>query len=182
MNKFTLLILGVVSAFTSFAQEINVGASFGGGVSPDNLGIFSTGVLVEYKPLKSILSFNVEPTVLYYSKNNIYPVYPDYTVCSVPVYLKVIMGKKLRFAPFAGGFITTTSSYGITAGLNVEYRIKERFALYLKNDFNQVFYQTAVISDAGNPEMVQRTSSLIWVSIGAKFNMYKPKEGRGIVF
>jgi len=110
--------------------------------------------------------------VLFYSKQINGSAYREQVVGSVPVYLKLNIGHKLRFCPFAGGLITTTSAYGITAGFTIEYRIKDRIFMFVKNDFNHLYYKTIHPSYLDPPEAITESASLFWISFGTKVNVF----------
>ncbi len=178
MNKIILLIIGLLVHLTSFSQEINIGPAFGAGLLASNKGLLSAGIVIEYKPKNLTMSFNIEPVVLFSSVTEYNHVYPEKAVGSIPVYVKFFIGNKLRFCPFAGGLITTTSAGGITAGLIIDYRVKDCLYLFLKNDYNLIYYKTIYPSHfpTDPPQTTDERASLFWISCGVKVNVFKPKD------
>ena len=118
----TLLLLSIYT----YSQELNVGGIIGVEPKIVDSRIVSFGGAIEYRPVKSIVSLNTDPVLLLCCKNAIF---------SFPLYLKFIIGNKIRFYPNFGGFIRTNSNYGWSAGLSLEYIVKEKLLLFVKGDY-----------------------------------------------
>jgi len=114
------------------SQEINAGLNVGLVPLDNNSTLsFSLGSNVEYRPTHAFFSFNTDPFVLFYNSK---------AIITVPIYLKFIVGKKLRFCPSAGGFVRSSGSYGWNLGLHLEYVLKNKFILFSKNEcYNDYF-------------------------------------------
>jgi len=132
MRTFLIIISFLVSSNILFSQELNIGGIIGTASRIYDFKTIAIGGTVEYRPAKSILSLNSDPT-LWFNKEG--------QILTVPVYLKFIIGNKLRFCPAFGGFVRSNANYGLTAGLGIEFKVKERLLIYVKSDYCKEFWK-----------------------------------------
>ena len=165
MKTILLIIVTLISSYSySFSQELNIGGTIGAGPKNNDFRIVTLGATVEYMPVKSIVSLNTDPVFLFDSKD---------LMLTVPLYLKLIIGKKIRFCPAFGGFIRTNSNYGWTAGLSIEYKIKEKLLLFVKGDYNMDYWKAEAPTHFGSSYEYIDSGSSIWISLGIKKNILK---------
>ncbi len=158
--KFSLTIFIFLFSFTLFSQKFSYGGTVGTGFIKDTK-IITFGGALEFKPQKVLLSINSDPFILLTDKRNL--------IFTVPIYLKIILGNKLRVCPLVGGFVRTNSNYGINAGLDIEYKIKENLLIFFKGECYKDFWKAEHPAHFGIPsyEYVDSDYS-IWISLGIK--------------
>ena len=164
--KLISLCVLLWSSFYSNSQEIIVGLN--GGINPfQNNNLYSFGGNLEFKPKNASFSINTDPFILFDKRN---------VTFTEPIYLKFILGKKLRICPAAGGFVRSHGSYGVVLGMHLEYVLKDKFILYSKNEFYRDFWKDLVYSHfGGSSKYINRSNSVLF-SIGLKIilkNKYK---------
>ena len=165
MKTILLILVTLISSYSySFSQELNIGGTIGAGPKNNDFRIVTFGGTIEYRPVKSIVSLNTDPILLFNSKD---------LILTFPLYLKLIIGNKIRFCPTFGGFIRTNSNYGWTAGLSIEYKIKEKLFLYVKGDYNMDYWKADAPTHFGSSYEYTKRSSSIWISLGIKKNVLK---------
>lgn len=164
MGKGIIPIIMFILLFQySFSQELNIGGEVG--FWPiNNISAGVAGALIEYKLEKPIVSFNTG-LISFISKES--------TIVTLPLYFKLLFGYKLRFCPTIGGFIRTSGSYGFSAGLHIEYKIRNKIRIFAKGEYNKDLYQARYISHFGNSGTYTEGNSSIWVSFGVKVNVLR---------
>lgn len=150
-----LLFFFLKTSWIYSQQELHLGANVGFYneiLSGEFYPTFSE--IIEYKPNKTILSLNFEPSLIIAGKN---------AVGLYPLYMKIVLGKKFRVAPSVGGFILTGEplKLGWLAGLNFEYLIKNKFTPFISSKF-LLYYEKQSIGYAKIP--------ILWFGAGFKFN------------
>jgi len=165
MKIILLMLVTLISSYSySFSQELIIGGTIGTGPKSNDFRIVTFGGTVEYRPVKSIISLNTDPILLFDSKD---------LMLTVPLYLKLIIGNKIRFCPTFGGFIRTNSNYGWTTGLGIEYKIKEKILLFVKGDYNIDYWKAEAPTHFGSSYEYIDSGSSIWISFGIKKNILK---------
>ncbi len=122
---------------------------------------------VEYRPVKSYISLNLDPSVVFTEQK---------AIGNFPLYLKLILGDKFRVCPNFGAFIRTNSNYGWTTGLSIEYQIKDDFFIIAKGDIMKDYYKNEYPNKFGWKDTVTDKESNIWLSIGVKKNIIRLKQ------
>lgn len=135
--KIVLTGIFIIVSSLVFSQELSVG-----GFVATNLKIKTSseilgfGASIEYRPKKSVVSINSD--ILFFYVNN-------GPIATFPLYIKIIIGNKLRVCPEFGGFIRTNENYGYLAGISVDYKIRKRLLLYLKADYMRDYWKDKYI-------------------------------------
>lgn len=166
MKSLLISVFIFISGFC-FSQELNFGGFIGTGPIATDYQLFLTlGGTIEFRPKKSIISFNLDPTIHFYDHKAAF---------TAPLYFKFNIGNKFRVCPTIGTFLRTTgtySSYGWSGGLILEYFINDHLLVFLKGDFMKDYYKTIVPTHYGNGE-INGSESSVWVSIGIKKNILR---------
>jgi len=161
-RKFAFILFLLIFAHNiCSSQEFSIGGTFGTSADYAAEGedqFFIISGLAEYRPYRSLFSINTEPGLIVANEKLIF---------SAPLYAKMIIGDKLRFAPATGVFIRTNSKYGWMAGLSLEYILENKLGIFLKGDYYMDYWQD--ITPRQN-EFVNSDGSL-WISIGMKKNI-----------
>lgn len=161
MAKQFLYSLFFISTIISFGQEINTGLNVG--LLPySNRNYYTIGGNFEYRPKHAYFSINTDPFVIF--ENN-------RVTFSEPIFLKFIFGKKLKFCPAAGGFVRTTPSHGWLLGLHLEYVMKDKFILFSKNEFYQVYWKDKVFDHFGGTSTSTNHSNHMLFCVGLKIKL-----------
>ncbi len=166
MRTFLLSLLLFISFFAA-AQELNVGGFAGTG--PWTWGV-SGGVLggaVEFRPGQAIFSINTEPNIIFNSEDLFF---------TAPLYMKFILGNRFRFCPTMGGFWRSNGNFGWSAGLNLEFGLKDRLVLFFRGDLNKDYYQTKYPDHFGGSYPVTESGYTVWTNVGLKVNILKNEE------
>ena len=159
MKKKTLLIIIQILIVTiSFAQEFNVGGNIGFGLIDKSNKPFLGGS-IEYRMSTSLISFNSDPFILISDKK---------VILTEPIYIKFIIGKKVRICPDFGGFIRTNSHYGWLSGLVLEYKIKEKLILDLRGDYYKDYWKSEIPSHFGSTQLEKNSEGSFLISFGIK--------------
>ena len=159
-NRMRTFIVIISLLFTNclFAQELSIGGVVGAGPLNEK-SLFSFGTAVEYRPLKSIMSVNLDPFVV---------ISEGKVILTTPLYLKFIIGKKVRFCPSFGGFIRTNAKYGWLGGLCVELCLKKSVLLFVKGDYYKDFWKAEHPTHNGSTGEYIENNSTYWISAGFK--------------
>lgn len=162
LKLITIYIL-LLSSFYSDSQEINVGLNVG--IVPiQNNNLYTIGGNLEYRPKNAIFSINTDPFVLFNKSNATF---------TEPIYLKFIIGKKLRICPAAGGFVRTIGNFGWMLGIHFEYVIKDKFILYSKNEIYRDFWKDKIYDHFGGTSTYINHSNSMLFSLGLKVMLKK---------
>lgn len=161
----TVFILLAAFVFSNvYSQELNIGAFAGAGPKTINSRVVAFGGTVEFRPIEARVSLNADPFLV---------ILPDETLLTTPVYLKLILGDKVRFCPAFGGFIRTNANYGWKAGLSLECKIRKSLTLFGMADYYKDFYKTEAPNHFGSGSYYTDSGSSFWISIGVKKNILK---------
>ncbi len=163
MKLITLVFLFFISTFL-YSQELNVGGFTGTGKGIVAINSLTLGGTLEYRPEKAFFAINTSPFILV--SNNEANV-------TIPLSLKLIIGNKIRLCPTAGGFIRTNSNYGLLAGLEVDYRLKEKLFPFVKGEYAVEYYKATAPSHFGPSYEYLSYEKSKWISIGFKVNLFK---------
>lgn len=112
-------------SFDAHSQEFHAGLNLGY-LPCQGSNYYSFGGNFEFRPKHAYFSINTDPIVLFDK---------TYATFTEPIYLKFIIGEKLRICPSAGGFVRTSGHYGWLLGLQIQYPINQKFILFSKNEF-----------------------------------------------
>jgi len=160
--RVVVLILTLFISKTFFGQELNIGLEFTGGPRASEARVVSVGPIIEYRPVKSLVSIN-SGIILYVYKNE--------SLVTIPLSLKFIIGNTIRFCPSIGGFLRTNKNFGYSAGLVIDYEIKKRLFLFLKGEFNQDYWKENSYSHFGGTGEITKSGYSYWIGIGIKKNI-----------
>jgi hypothetical protein len=154
---FSMCLLLSMS-FNAYSQEVHAGLNLG--FSPiQGSNYYSIGGNFEFRPKHAYFSINTDPFVLFDR---------TYATFTEPIYLKFIIGKKLRVCPAAGGFVRTSSNYGWLLGLHVEYPVHQKFILFSKNEFYADHWKDAWPDHFGGSSVYINQGKSLLFSIGMK--------------
>ena len=117
---------------------------------------------LEYRPKNAFFSMNTDPFVLF-NKNN--------ATFTEPIYLKFIIGKKLRICPAGGLFIRTNGNYGGLFGIHLEYILNNKFMLYSKNECYHDFWKDKIYDHFGGSSTFINHSNSMLFSLGLKVRL-----------
>lgn len=154
----------ILFSLFSFSQELNFGGIIGTGPKINKLNILTFGGTIEYRPNKALISLNSDPILLVYNKE---------IMLTVPLYLKLIIGNKIRFCPTIGGFVRTNANFGLITGLNIDYKINKKLLIFVKGDFTIDYWKDEAPSHFGSSYEYTNSDSSIWISLGIKKNILK---------
>ncbi len=160
--KYGIIIVFLLIGRITTAQELNVGLEFTGGPKTNDSRIFSLGPTIEYRLKESIISIN-SGILFLVNKNE--------ALVTFPVFIKFIIGKKFRVCPNAGGFVRSNKNYGWSSGLELDYRIKSQFILFVKGEYNQDYYKDEIPLHNGGSNETISTGSTVWLGLGIKINV-----------
>jgi hypothetical protein len=159
MRTSLILSIVLISSY-SYSQEFNLGGYVGTELIHDNHNIVSFAGTAEFRPFKSPITFNFDPS-LFYVENKL--------ILTSPLYFKFIIGEKIRFCPTFGLFIRTNANYGWSTGIMVEIKVKEKLNIFAKGDYNKDYWK----SESPKHDEYVDTGSVIWLSFGIKKNILK---------
>lgn len=154
-----LLLLFITSSIYS-QQQLNIGAQLGNVFIKGDSKNIGLGGEIAYKPRLALISFNFDPILLIPNKN---------LVLTLPVYLRFIIGNKIRFCPEVGGFWRTNGNFGWTTGLHLEMVVKERLYVFVRGDYFRDYWK-AIGPD--NNQYLDYGSSVL-ISIGIEKNILR---------
>jgi hypothetical protein len=160
--KTCLILIALFLPGGLFSQELSVGGAIGSGPLNER-SLFTLGAAVEYRPLKSMVSFNIDPFLV---------ITDGELVLTGPLYLKFSIGNKIRFCPAFGGFFRTNGNYGWMAGLAVELSLNNSVRIFVKGDYYKDYWKAEYPSHFGaNIEYIDHASSY-WISAGCKIPIH----------
>lgn len=150
-------------SFYVHSQEFNAGLNLGY-LPCQGSNYYSFGGNFEFRPKHAYFSINTDPFVLFDK---------TYATITEPIYLKLIIGNKLRVCPSAGGFVRTSGNYGWLLGLHVEYLVKQQFILFSKNELYTDHWKDTYYGHFGEKyDFINQGKSLMF-SIGMKMMLKK---------
>jgi hypothetical protein len=165
-NKLILFLLSSFTLTLTKAQQLNIGVVGAGSISDYYSNTYTAGLAAEYRPQNSFLSFNTELNVLF-SKG--------FTTFSQPIYLKIQIGDKFKFGGSFGGFYRVSQSWGLLAGVNLDYCLNEKYILFTKFDYYRENYWEIVYSHWGTSDKIIGTNNSFWINLGVKRALYFKK-------
>lgn len=172
-RKCIFICLFQLALFLSpvISQDFYLGGYAGASLNKalaSNYNAFQLSGMAEYRPLKSLISINADPSV-YLQKNNF--------LISLPVYFKVILSAQsfnpdinyvgLRVSPYSGAFVRSNSNYGWLAGISVEYPFKRRLFVFGRWDYYKDYW--TVITPRRNE--ITESDGSFWLQFGIKRNI-----------
>lgn len=161
-NPFMLCTI-FMSTFYSNAQEFHAGLNLGY-LPCQGSNYYSFGGNFEFRPKHAYFSINTDPFVLFDK---------TYATFTEPIYLKLIIGEKLRICPSAGGFVRTSGHYGWLLGLQIQYPINQKFILFSKNElYADHWKDTWPYHFGGSSVYINQGKSLMF-SVGLKMMLKK---------
>ena len=118
----------------------------------------------EIKPKNYLLSLNIDPSVNYN--------FNQFSL-TLPVYIKLNMGKNIKWAPFIGLFIRAidgefNSSNGYTTGLFLEKDLNPKLSVNINGRAMADFYE-----GTGKYGPVTNKSYSFWFGVGLKWRVSK---------
>jgi hypothetical protein len=152
-----------MSTFYSSAQEFNAGLNLGY-LPCQGSNYYSVGGNFEFRPKHAYFSINTDPFVLFDK---------TYATITEPIYLKLIIGNKLRICPSAGGFVRTSGNYGWLVGLHVEYSIQQKFILFSKNELYADHWKDTWPDHFGGSSVYINQGRSLMFSVGMKMILKK---------
>jgi hypothetical protein len=152
-----------MSTFYSSAQEFNAGLNLGY-LPCQGSNYYSVGGNFEFRPKHAYFSINTDPFVLFDK---------TYATITEPIYLKLIIGNKLRICPSAGGFVRTSGNYGWLVGLHVEYSIQQKFILFSKNELYADHWKDTWPDHFGGSSVYINQGRSLMFSAGVKMMLKK---------
>lgn len=158
MKKLILLLFLLISSQIYSQQQFNIGAELGDVFLKGDYKNIGFGGEIEYKPRLALISFNFDPILNIPDKNLIF---------TLPIYLRFIIGNKIKFCPEVGVFYRSNRNYGWTTGLIIEMMIKDRLYVFVKGDYYRDYWKAV---GPYNYQYLDHASSG-WISIGIKKNI-----------
>lgn len=150
-------------SFYVHSQEFNAGLNLGY-LPCQGSNYYSVGGNFEFRPKHAYFSFNTDPFVLFDK---------TYATFTEPIYLKLIIGNKLRICPSAGGFVRTSGNYGWLLGLHVEYLINQKFILFSKNELYADHWKDTWPDHFGGSSVYINQGRSLLFSVGVKMMLKK---------
>ncbi len=139
---------------------MNLGGSIGSELLRDNYTIFNAAGIAEFRAYKSLISFNFNPSL---------SIFENQLILTTPLYLKFLIGDKIRLCPTFGLFIRSNANYGWSTGIMIEMKVKEKLYLFAKGDYNKNYWK----SETPRHYEYTDSGSIIWISVGIKKNILK---------
>jgi hypothetical protein len=161
--KMIIFCIWLYPSIVLNAQKINAGISTGLGLF-ESTGFYSLGGNFEFKPKNAMISINTDPFVIFRKSE---------VSLTEPIYLKFNMGRKFRVSPAFGGFFRTTGSYGWLLGFHLEYDIKDKFIVFLKNEYYKDFWEDEHPSHYGGSSTYINSGHSMLFSLGLKMMLLK---------
>lgn len=162
-NTFVSFCFLLSSMFVAQSQEFNAGLNLGY-LPCQGSNYYSFGGNFEFRPKHAYFSINTDPFVLFDK---------TYATFTEPIYLKFIIGEKLRICPSAGGFVRTSGHYGWLLGLQIQYPINQKFILFSKNELYADHWKDTYYGHFGeNYDFINQGRSLMF-SVGLKMMLKK---------
>ena len=161
--KKKLLFFLLLASSNLFSQEINIGAGVGSGLA-DNFKVLTYNLNFEYKPERLDISLNFDPVI--YSGNN-------RSILTTPMYIKAIVGNKLKVCPSIGGFvrfIDGDNNYGWLVGLGLELPLGH-FQPYFKAEYDMDYWKSEHPLHSGGVIYETQKSPSAWLSVGLKYRL-----------
>ncbi len=160
--KTLLTFLFLAFTINSFSQELNFGLESGTGYVDGQLNFFIVSSTIEYRPVKSLLSYNSGLQVVFINNS---------ALITLPLTIKAIIGNRFRACPSFGGFIRNSKNYGWSAGLSLEYGVTDDLRILIKGDFNRDYWTGEGPSHQGGTYKYRDSENTLWFSIGFKKNI-----------
>ncbi len=150
-------------SLNAHSQEFNAGLNLGYWHCQGS-NYYSVGGNFEFRPKHAYFSINTDPFVLFDK---------TYATFTEPIYLKLNIGNKFRVCPSAGGFVRTSGNYGWLLGIQIEFRINQKFILFSKNELYADHWKDTYYGHFGeNYTYINQGRSLMF-SVGVKMKWKK---------
>ncbi|NOU45887.1 MAG: hypothetical protein HOO86_02355 [Bacteroidales bacterium] len=172
VRKAFFIVLLLTFTSLAFSQEFYVGGFAATNWKVETSSeILGFGANIEYRPNKSVLSFNSDISRFWVEKS---------PITTFPLSLKLIIGNKIRICPTFGGFIRTNENYGYSAGISVDYRVMKKVSLYIKTEYMRDYWKAENITwhkynYVGGKKINDKCGYSIWINLGIKFSVLKTK-------
>jgi len=144
-----------------YSQQLNVGI---------NLGTIATwnettyGTSIEYSPYQSFFSVNVDPYL--FTDDSSMP------AVTLPLFIKLIIGKPVRLCPNVGIFYRTNNNLGSFAGISLEANLSEKLIVFAKGDYVINNHKKYAPNKFGGPALEYTSSRTFYMySFGIKKNI-----------
>jgi hypothetical protein len=167
MKNIFVLIFSL-NSLSLCAQELNIGSNLGYKFIKDSQAIYrgeknalTLGGVFEFRPKHAIFSLNAEARCFFEKK----------IIVQFPIYLKFIIGNKVRFCPSLGAFWISTGNYGGSLGLNFEVPLSEKMCIFTRYEFYLEGYEESIPSHFGNAYKSIANREANWIGIGIKHNL-----------
>lgn len=154
--KFNLIIASCFISIFSFSQDINLGGGIGSDQEIGAIGLLS---YAEFRPKNAKFSVNLDPS--FHRAEN-------FSLFTVPVSLKLILGNRFRICPSAGVFVRSNSNTGWITNMNFEYLVHEKTIIIAQGSLTKDFWKTDRISPGGAAYESNESSLWMWFNIGIK--------------
>ncbi len=154
--KIILIIAFCLISTLSFAQEINLGGGLGSDKEFNFIGLHS---YIELRPDKSLFSLNIDPSFHTAKSSSFF---------TIPVYLKMIIGNKLRVCPSIGAFVRTNSNSGWLTNLNLEFLTSEKTIILAQFSLTTDYTKIDRRSSGSALYTEKESSKWIWFNVGIK--------------
>ena len=162
-NTFVSFCFLLSSMFVAQSQEFNAGLNLGY-LPCQGSNYYSFGGNFEFRPKHAYFSINTDPFVLFDK---------TYATFTEPIYLKLIIGEKLRICPSAGGFVRTSGHYGWLLGLQIQYPINQKFILFSKNELYADHWKDTWPDHFGGSSVYINQGKSLMFSVGLKMMLKK---------
>ena len=166
--KTILVVFFSLNYLSLCAQELNIGSNLGYKFIKESQAIYRNeknsmtfSGMLEFRPTHTIFSVNSEVRCLFEKE----------TIVQFPVYLKFIVGNKIRVCPSLGGFIGSNGNYGIQLGLNLEVPVSEKAIIYSRYEIYSEMYDESIPSHFGKDSKSKAARGANWVGIDIKYNL-----------
>lgn len=115
-------------------------------------------------PKHAFVSFQTNPGII---------VEKEQIIGAFPILMNFNIGNKFRVSPNVGGFYWTTKRGGVTAGLNLQYSINEKFNLFINSQYLLIIYKEYYPSHFGTGSYQHTSQRGLNLSLGLKYRIKK---------
>ena len=157
-------LIGFIGLQSLSAQILNVGAGFGNLFALDGGNVFTANTHLEYFiDHDAPFSFNVDPSFFIQEES----------VFTIPFYLKVVIGNRIKVCSLAGAFWRTgnVNSRGLMAGLSIESNINEKLIAFISPTYMRDSVENETYSPGGIPYTYTSYYNLFWINLGVRYSI-----------